>query len=579
VGASPGLEAHHPNARRVVVKAHVQRLGTGGAKAAALHLRYIERDGVEKDGSKGVLYGPDGPVRAKKFEEPRFDERHQFRIMVSPEDGGELDLTVYIRRLMARVEADVGRKLEWAAVNHYNTANPHAHVVIRGVALDGEELRLERSYISKGIRWRAQELATEELGVRHEFEIKRAHSREVTQERFTSLDREIERHSKDHRIEVKALAKRSGSIEQGTLVSRLQHLEVMGLAERLSPSAWSLAEGWQQQLRELGTRGDILHQIHSAVRGNPARYHVVGRGKELPQDPWARPGEVLVGRVASKGLTDELKGTFYAVLETPTGAAYHVPLDAHAADALSPGDLVRFGTKQAPPGRPVDRHIVDVAGAHGGIYTPDTMAADEAAARVAHRLRDLERLGLVTEQAPGQWRVPSDLVARLEHRHHAESARHWLLVDKQPLALDAQVRHLGPVWLDKVDSVSLAPYGFGADVARALEQRREALRELGIEPNDRQRSSKLRELEHGAVGDRIAVRTGQKFLAKAPDAFRGRLQQGLEGSPYLVVTDGARFVLVPDSGEARAFVGKTVAISRDANGQLRLRAPDRGRER
>jgi hypothetical protein len=90
---------------------------------------------------------------------------------------------------------------------------------------------LERSYIAKGMRWRAQELATEELGLRHEFEIKRAHAREVTQERYTSLDREIERRSKDQRIELKSLAKRSGSIEQGTLISRLEQLEVMGLAK------------------------------------------------------------------------------------------------------------------------------------------------------------------------------------------------------------------------------------------------------------------------------------------------------------------------------------------------------------
>ena len=49
-------EAHRPDARRVVVKARVVRLTAYGAKAAAMHLRYIERDGVEKDGSKGALY-------------------------------------------------------------------------------------------------------------------------------------------------------------------------------------------------------------------------------------------------------------------------------------------------------------------------------------------------------------------------------------------------------------------------------------------------------------------------------------------------------------------------------------------
>jgi type IV secretory pathway VirD2 relaxase len=100
--------------------------------AAALHVRYIERDGVERDGSKGVLYGPDGPVRARVFEQPRPGEKHQFRLIVSPEDGSELDLTAYVRRLMATLERDVGRKIEWAAVNHFDTSHPHAHVVIRG---------------------------------------------------------------------------------------------------------------------------------------------------------------------------------------------------------------------------------------------------------------------------------------------------------------------------------------------------------------------------------------------------------------------------------------------------------------
>ncbi|MGO9834119.1 MAG: IS110 family transposase, partial [Polyangiaceae bacterium] len=105
-------------ARRVVIKAHVARMSAGGAKAAALHLRYIERDGVEKDGSKGRFYTAEGPARVEALDEPRRGERHQFRIIVSPEDAGELDLTDYVRRLMAAVEKDLGRKLEWAAVNH-----------------------------------------------------------------------------------------------------------------------------------------------------------------------------------------------------------------------------------------------------------------------------------------------------------------------------------------------------------------------------------------------------------------------------------------------------------------------------
>src|SRR5580658_1394100 len=91
-------------ARRVVVKAHLLRMNASGAKAAALHLGYIERDGVERDGSKGVLYDAGGAVYGRAFERTRPGEKHQFRLIVSPEDGAELDLTTYVRRLMATVE-------------------------------------------------------------------------------------------------------------------------------------------------------------------------------------------------------------------------------------------------------------------------------------------------------------------------------------------------------------------------------------------------------------------------------------------------------------------------------------------
>ncbi|MDP9151288.1 MAG: DUF3363 domain-containing protein, partial [Myxococcota bacterium] len=319
-------ESHRPDARRVVVKAHVVRLTANGAKAAALHLRYIVRDGVEKDGSKGVLYDAEGPARAEAFEQPRFHEKHQFRFIVSPEDGGELELTDYVRRLMAQVEQDLGRRIEWAAVNHHDTDHPHAHIVVRGVDRKGGELRFDRSYIANGLRWRAQELATEELGPRHEFQMRRARSQEVTQERFTSLDREIERGSKDNRVALRSLHRTAPEGQRSTLVGRLEQLELMRLAMRTSRSTWELAEGWQARLREMGSRGDILKQIHTAIRGDPSRYHIVQAGQELPK-AGAEGAPVLWGRVASKGLADELKGAFYAVLETPTGTAYHVPLD------------------------------------------------------------------------------------------------------------------------------------------------------------------------------------------------------------------------------------------------------------
>jgi type IV secretory pathway VirD2 relaxase len=99
----------------------------------------------------------------------------------------------YVRRFMAQVEKDVGRRLDWAAVNHHDTDNPHAHIVVRGVDGDGLPVRFDREYIANGMRARAQELATLDLGPRTQLDLQRARSREVLQDRFTSLDRDIGR--------------------------------------------------------------------------------------------------------------------------------------------------------------------------------------------------------------------------------------------------------------------------------------------------------------------------------------------------------------------------------------------------
>ncbi|MGO9834118.1 MAG: DUF3363 domain-containing protein, partial [Polyangiaceae bacterium] len=531
----------------MVVKARVVRLTAYGAKAAAMHLRYIERDGVEKDGSKGALYGPDGPVRRRTFEEPRLGEPHQFRFIVSPEDAGELDLTAYVRRLMTQIERDLGRKVEWAAVNHYDTGHPHAHIVVRGVDRDGRELRFDRSYIASGMRWRAQEIATQELGPRHEFEIRRAHAREITQDRFTSLDRELERLAKDGRLELRTPKPRT-RVDPSTLCSRLEHLEAMGLAERLSSNAWSFSEDWQKALRDLGTRNDILKQIHEVVRGDSSRYRIVRAGEPLLTHVNAGQDE-LVGRVAGKGLSDEMRGAFYAVIEAPNGFAYHVPLDAKAAEAVAPGDLVLFGTRPELAVRPLDRRIAETARDAGGVYALDRTAEEGDRARVARRLRELEREGFVTAKGPERWTVPADLIQRLESRPREEPPRERLWVQKLPLSLDETPGHRGPVWLDQVDGAVLARWGFGADVRRALEQRRDSLRLLGIAPDDPRREAKLREVERQAVGEGMAARTRQAFLAKTPDRFHGRVQAGPEGAPYAVISDGARFVLVPASRE------------------------------
>jgi type IV secretory pathway VirD2 relaxase len=567
-------------ARRVVIQAHVQRMTAHGAKAAAAHLAYIERDGAEKDGSPAVLYGPDGPVPRARFEQPRIGESHQFRFMVSPEDGNALDLEKYVRELMQRVERELGRKLEWAAANHYDTEHPHAHVVVRGVDLEGRRVRMSRQYISHGMRETAQGLANEFLGPRLESEIQRTREKEVIQERLTSLDRELSRCATGDKVDAEAVRRRSRDEgEAHHLLDRLGHLERLGVAHRVSLGGWQLAPDWQVHLRLLGERGDIVKQLHRAMRGgDPARFYAVRPGQGLPDGRGGVEEGAIVGRVAAKGLEDESRGVWYAVLETPTGGAYHVRLSARQAEVTRTGDLVTFGTKRDAAVRPVDRHIAKVA-ASDGLYAVVDRAREGEARSAAGRLRELERLGMVTARSPDAWNVPPDLLERLERRHREQPARFQFSVQPAPLSLDGQVGHEGPVWLDTVDRTTLAKQGFGAEVVAALERREHALLALGIHAADPQRLAKLRALEERAVGRRMERDTGWTFVESPPSGFRGRVQPMQGDAPYLAVSDGRRFVLVAASPEARGYVGRDVEVSREASGRAEVRTPPSAPER
>ncbi len=180
-------------ARRVVVKARVVKLRGTGSKAALAHLRYLQRDGATLDGERGRLYSAfQDDADGSKFLDRGQDDRHQFRLIVAPEDGPELgDLRDVTRRLMAQMERDLETQLDWVAVDHHNTGHPHSHIVIRGMTDDGKILNIAGDYIAHGIRHRAAEIVTLELGMQSEWEVQQTLGREVEQDRFTRLDRVI----------------------------------------------------------------------------------------------------------------------------------------------------------------------------------------------------------------------------------------------------------------------------------------------------------------------------------------------------------------------------------------------------
>ncbi|MGK3816864.1 hypothetical protein, partial [Enterococcus faecium] len=89
---------------RVLVKSRSVRAAGKNGRAAA-HLRYIQRDGTSRDGERGRLYSAtQARADGDAFLDRSKDDRHQFRVIVSPEEGAELgDLTGFTRDLMSQL--------------------------------------------------------------------------------------------------------------------------------------------------------------------------------------------------------------------------------------------------------------------------------------------------------------------------------------------------------------------------------------------------------------------------------------------------------------------------------------------
>jgi type IV secretory pathway VirD2 relaxase len=326
--------------RLVAIKTRVVRHKALAAPLSA-HLTYLRREGVTRDGEKAKLFGPGADdADPKAFAERCQDDRHHFRFIVSPEDAPEIaDLKGFARELVGQMETDLGTRLDWVAVDHWNTQHPHVHILVRGITEDGQDLVIARDYIKEGMRARAQDLVTQELGPRTEHDIQKALERQVDAEHWTQLDRQLVRDSDRHgAIDLAPAPDHQPDPFQALKVGRLRHLEQLGLAHQIGPGQWMMDETAETTLRELGDRGDIIKRIHRglAERGierGAANYVLAGESLDVP----------VIGRLIDRGLDDELKGTAYAVVDGVDGRAHHIKFpDLDAAGDSALGSIVEL---------------------------------------------------------------------------------------------------------------------------------------------------------------------------------------------------------------------------------------------
>ncbi len=476
-------------ARRVVIKTRLVKIGARGFKAARLHLRYVQRDGVTREGLPGELYDAEKDrADGKAFLDRAEDDRHQFRFIVAVEDAVEYeDLKPVTRRLLARMEQDLDTKLDWVAVDHFNTGHPHTHVILRGKDDDGRDLIIAREYIAHGMRERASEIVTLDLGLRTRLEIERKLTQEVDQNRLTNIDRRLLREADDRgKVRVGSSAGSAERFQQTLRAGRLQHLRRLGLAEEVAPGSWQLAADVESTLRRMGERNDIIKTLHRAMKQAkldraPADYAVHDAGAS--HSP-------VIGRLMERGLNDANEGQ-YLVVDGIDGRSHWVDIGGgDAIEHVPHGAIISVRSHHANP-KPADRTIADIARRHEGRYSAeihqdaDRAAGAEFVAAHVRRLEALRRVGLVERETDGSWHVPPNFVEAVEtHERHRSRDAPVVVEVLSTTPLEKQVAADGATWLDRQlvgdEAAGARSSGFGREVKGALAQRRQWLIEQGL---------------------------------------------------------------------------------------------------
>ncbi|WP_328804933.1 relaxase/mobilization nuclease RlxS [Stappia albiluteola] len=567
--------------RRVIIKSRIVKLaGKGMAKGlegARAHLRYIQRDGVTREGEPGELYGAEqDQADGKAFLERSEGDRHQFRFIVSAEDGAEYDdLKPLTRRLMTRMEEDLGTKLDWVAVDHYNTGHPHTHILLRGHDERGKDLIIARDYITTGMRERAAEIVSLDFGPRSDFEIEGRLRREVEQERLTRIDRRLVRDMDEAGL---VAATDRDAFQQSLCVGRLQKLRRLGLAVELRPGQWRLEVGLEDTLRRMGERGDIIKTMHREMAGrsiarSPGDYAILVLG-----DPTTNP---VTGRVVARGLSDELKDRHYLIVDGVDGRTHYVDIGRGEATEPTPdGNIVRVTPKTIEPRR-VDRTVAEVAAANDGRYTidlhlkHDPRATEGYAETHVRRLEAIRRAtGGVAREPDGTWIIAPDHLDRVMEYERSLARTAPVIVEKlSHLTLDQQVGTDGATWLDR-ELLSDHPEpsrdsGFGRELHEAQARRRQWLIAEGLAHEERDRIvyranmlATLRRRELARVAGQLSNQLGLSYVeTRSGEPVEGTLRRSVElaSGKYALVENSREFTLVPWRPVLERHIGKQVS--------------------
>ena len=345
-----GNRGSRPYNQRCAVRVSYSRNKVRGQFGA--HGRYVARESATHEvDSKAVGFDDKREsidIAAQLGGWQNSGDEKMWKFIVSPEFGDRVDMKRLTRELMMRVGRDLCEShLEWIAVAHYNTEHPHVHVALRGIDGQRQPLHLDRDYVKSGIRNIAEDLCTKQLGYRTEMDAATAERREVSQHRYTSLDRVISRGAKANAAgdanpqfftytqEPMENGNRDGRIlGQQHVTERLLTLQTMGLAECTGPNKWLVRRDFDSVLRSMRRMKD--RQKTLAAHGVPMS------DERLPVTILDyRDLRLVEGRVLVHGEEEVLRGAgrSYLMLEGTDARVHHVYYTAEMEEARNQGKL------------------------------------------------------------------------------------------------------------------------------------------------------------------------------------------------------------------------------------------------
>ena len=549
----------HTYGRRVFIKFHIARSGPKRHAAFARYLSYIKRDGTDRDGSRSRMYSQsEEEIGVRDFNARARNDPHQFRIIVSPEDSKEMkDLTGFTRKLMAQAENDLGTQLDWVAVNHFDTAQPHIHIVLRGRDLHNHDLYVDRKYITEGLRYRAEEIVSKSLGSKRWRDITALQLRATSWNLFTSIDRDFEEALSNGALKLAQPETRSERILASLYAKRLKHLQMLGLAKQLSSNTWRLETGWAESLKSL--RRHRYFGNARKERPAPLRNGIdVRLASEILQ-----AGETITGRIVAILPSDELSSRMTLLIDGVEGQLKRVILPESRVEDLPGIDGVLSVSATVNPVAEIDQTILRIARQNGGLFSTHLLRSqdrDISANREAefrNRLEALKPAGLAVPGKNDEWIISEGFGATEAGPKLSIRVRSWLPISQL-------IARRAFTWLDETDPRQFTSIrrGYGAHVRQTLDARKAWLERQGLarpRPGvlDHQ---ELQEALSGMAANRSKTIVDYSEVSVFRGVFSGHLD--LARRRFAIIENTRQIMAIPHISGRASWQGRHIEIRR-----------------